>query len=1469
MNPAANSPWPVEVSIIIPVFNKADLTEQCLAAIEPTARPISHEVIVVDNASTDRTTETLARFANSVRAVRNEANRGFAAACNQGAALARGQHLLFLNNDTVPCPGWLEPLVREFRRNPEVAMAGAKLLYPDGTIQHAGVSFGRETRSPFHPYRYSLSEDPRPNRRRELQAVTAACVLVRREWFARCGGFNEEFRNGYEDLDLCLKIRSQGGLIVYQPQSTVFHLESQSPGRMKHDGSNRALFFRKWADWLLADEDAYYFADDLKAVQTQVNGLAHTKLVPIRTPSERAQWELAARLQRLAAEGKQTEVRQIIERVNDWPADPAVRRWASALAFRQDLKSAGMAHLRKSLEIEPDEAALLVLARQDPAEAARLLADPKLSPAARAQIQGQQALARKDYAAATRAFETALLEGISPREALFGLGLAAIGAGDAAAARQCCNGILARRNPDNMADHLLERLAAAGAETQPEIPAPVETRPEVPVPAPPANTSAPCPETAGSPAVATGESAPDPETDPNQPLVSILILALNQLDHTRKCLQSIDALTPQSHELILVDNGSTDGTPDFLRQWQAAHPNCTVIRNASNRGFAAGNNQALSLARGRYVVLLNNDTVVTNGWLENMLALFERFPDTGISGPMSNRASGPQLVREPGYQELSEMPAFAARWCAEHRGQFLELSRAVGFCLLARREVVARIGGLDDTFGSGNFEDDDFCIRACLAGYRVRIALDSYVHHTGGQTFAGARIDYAQAMRRNWDYFRTKWQLPPEVTLNTHYPVPKLPPPGLSLKSPLPSLRLTHEPAGDRFWREATATPSEAKPASSVPPVARLGNLDAARSALASNNPPAAWKAAAAAVQVRPFHPEAWLLMADIALAARAGAAARQCARQARDLAPKWKDAARFLQRTIKGNEQPEWLVLPEDGESSKSQAGCRLSVCLIAKNEEKFLGRALESIKPLASQIVVVDTGSTDRTIEIAKEHGAEVRHFQWCDDFSAARNAALQYATGDWVLMLDADEVLPADQHENLRRDLACAEVIAWRMPLINSGQESHGASPVPRLFRNAPGAFFQSPIHEQIFPSLLALSKPWGMACRVGSARLTHYGYTPELMRDRNKIERNLKLLDLAVAQMPDNSNLIMNLGLELVRSGNLETGLERYRQAFRLMSAQPPAEVVPELREVLLTQFTCHLYKAGANQEVIEVLASPLAKNGGLTASLHYALGLAHFKLNEDPEAAAQMRLCLAKRREPALGPINTDILSATPHHCLAVSLKRMGDNAGAERAFQDGLQAADHVDELKLDYAKFLVDQQRPVDALGRLHEVVLANPKQAAAWRLGAQITLGDPQFLEVARDWTAEALQQLPEDDALTALRAEALLLSQDTTGALPLWKSLLARDCQPRTQAALILCAVADDVAGDFVPAPGETMVVSRAFLDWYRRILAFGARELIVRLNRRTDLLARSLPEAAQILRGVAAEAGRPAEPAPCSS
>jgi glycosyltransferase involved in cell wall biosynthesis/ADP-heptose:LPS heptosyltransferase/chemotaxis methyl-accepting protein methylase len=651
------------------------------------------------------------------------------------------------------------------------------------------------------------------------------------------------------------------------------------------------------------------------------------------------------------------------------------------------------------------------------------------------------------------------------------------------------------------------------------------------------------------------------------------------------------------------------------------------------------------------------------------------------------------------------------------------------------------------------------------------------------------------------------------------------------------------------------AKKADAKPATiELPDVARLGQLNEAREWLKQKNSEKAWEATLASISKRPFHPDAFLLLAEIALAAGDAQSAKLCAKRVLDMAPAQNAAKRFLNKASKSNAKPKWLKSPNAIHNPQTPD---LSVCLIAKNEEKFIAQCLRSIRDVAKQIIVVDTGSTDNTVGIAKEFGAEIYSFKWCDDFSAARNVALEHATGDWILILDADEEIPADQHANLLADMKNSGVAACRLPLVNRGKEADGRSFVPRLFRNAPGVYFFGRIHEQVFPSLLPLCKSWGLSTAMGTAEILHHGYTEEMMQDRNKVQRNLKLLQQANEENPGDVILTMNLGLELVRSGNLTDGIAKYREAFQLMSELPPREVTPESREVLLTQFTSQLYKTDTHHEVVQVLNSPLAKNGGLTASLHFALGLSLFALGNYQEAAEQIRQCLAKRKNPALSPINTDILTSMPNHCLALSLAKINDKAGAEKAFEAALAENGRVEEAKLDYAKFLAGENRQVEALHKLREMITANCRNATTWRMGGEISLSRPEFLGFARDWTGEAIRYVAEDSIVIAQRAEALMLNGDTAAAVELWECLWNAGRQPRALAALILCQ-AIELPTTHAPEDGsDELAVSRAFIAWYQRLIAMRSKAVINRLNEQTDKLSRALPTAARMIEKALAE------------
>jgi GT2 family glycosyltransferase/2-polyprenyl-3-methyl-5-hydroxy-6-metoxy-1,4-benzoquinol methylase len=209
--------------------------------------------------------------------------------------------------------------------------------------------------------------------------------------------------------------------------------------------------------------------------------------------------------------------------------------------------------------------------------------------------------------------------------------------------------------------------------------------------------------------------------------------ALDELAYTRLCLESIRKHTHLPHEMIVVDNGSTRGAAcadapgvDGTVEWLESQSDVKVIRNPTNLGFARAADQGLRAAQGENLLLLNNDTVVTPGWLRRLLEHLHSSPDVGMVGPLTNFASGEQQIPVP-YQDLTGVEGFAWDLGRRQRGRAAETDRLVGFCLAMKREMIEKIGLLDEQFEVGCFEDDDICRRAMAAGYRLLVCHDAFV----------------------------------------------------------------------------------------------------------------------------------------------------------------------------------------------------------------------------------------------------------------------------------------------------------------------------------------------------------------------------------------------------------------------------------------------------------------------------------------------------------------------------------------------------------------------------------------------------------------------------------------------------------------------------------------------------------------------------------------------------------------------
>ncbi len=242
------------------------------------------------------------------------------------------------------------------------------------------------------------------------------------------------------------------------------------------------------------------------------------------------------------------------------------------------------------------------------------------------------------------------------------------------------------------------------------------------------------------------------------PRVSVIILTFNNLDLTRACLDSVLKRSDYPNlEVIVVDNASTDDTPAYLEDFGQRHPEVRVVLNSENLGFAAGNNVGLALATGDYLVVLNNDTVVTPGWVLSLLRHFERVPTLGLLGPVTGNIGNEARI-EISYPDLAHMPATALNYTLAHMGQRYSMRNVAFFCTMLPRSTYERCGPISEDYGLGFFEDDDYCRKVEAEGLSIACAEDVFVHHHLSASFNKMNDEKRRALvERNKAIYEKKW----------------------------------------------------------------------------------------------------------------------------------------------------------------------------------------------------------------------------------------------------------------------------------------------------------------------------------------------------------------------------------------------------------------------------------------------------------------------------------------------------------------------------------------------------------------------------------------------------------------------------------------------------------------------------------------------------------------------------------------
>ncbi len=903
------------ISILILGYNNVKFTKKCLdSVIENTQYP-NYEIIFLDNASSDETSTIVESYGKKVKYLRAEKNLGFVKGNNYASEFARGEYLVFLNNDTEVTKEWLNSLYNTFVYHPDAGAVGAKLIYPDGKLQEAGGvifndatgwNFGKGDAPNFHLYDFT----------REVDYCSGAALMVRNDIFVKLNGFDERFAPAYyEDTDLCFSVRKLGYKVYYCHSSIVTHYEGATAGTdlnkgfKKYQVINQPKFIEKWKDELKkqyppdpnlqlqffnrSKKKKILIIDDIPPLPNQAAGALrhyHTlkqmlnlgyQVVYVHLMGQKYfgtenfeyfhefksrgvefiwfnyeyWWEYRNSPQVITTLKKLIDALELkarkfdyiyiafwhiaeyfIDLIRSQVPDVPILIDTMDIHFLRELREAKIKNdpklLAEAKENKKRELAVYnkadcittvtlkdreVLQKEIPHKPIFILTDvhdpvenvPPFEERKDLLFVGNFNHKPNEDAAVY------FTEEIFPKikEKIPGIKFYIVGSNPTEKVLSLANDSVIVTGWVPKVEPYLNKCRIAviplrfGAGNKGKVGQALAFG------LPMVTTSV----GAEGMGIADGQHAfiaDDAETftqrtielynnkniwekfsvngqrligtmytsklmrkrldyilsfdtreklksqmaleypEPNY--VSVVIPSFNNKEYIEQAVNSIQKNTYAQKEIIIVDNNSDETTKKYLKEL-SENENVKVIFNAKNEGFPKAVNQGIVAGKGKYFLIANNDVIVPPNAIKRMVEIAESNVEIGIVGVMSNYVSGPQWDEKANYTSPEEMFAYAEKIAKENKNEVLEFPRVAFLFTLVKEEVIEKIGGLDERFSPGNFEDDDFCLRSQLAGFKTVIAKDVFVHHFGSKSFKKDSKTYDELIEKNRKIFAEKW----------------------------------------------------------------------------------------------------------------------------------------------------------------------------------------------------------------------------------------------------------------------------------------------------------------------------------------------------------------------------------------------------------------------------------------------------------------------------------------------------------------------------------------------------------------------------------------------------------------------------------------------------------------------------------------------------------------------------------------